>query len=124
MSSKVWSIGLQKHTKMIQHHVNIRSTDQVKQVGVHEKNDRNEINSVDNVNPVFLCIFICLFFKTKELMSIFQTSPPVYFNARPASEVSLGDTSLSQFDLVSPIVENCRSYQPLNCKRKQTTKLL
>ena len=28
MTSKVWSIGIQKHTKMIQHHVHIRSTDQ------------------------------------------------------------------------------------------------
>ena len=48
MSSKVWSIGIQKHIEMIQHHVHIRSTDQFNQVGVHEKNDRNEINSVDN----------------------------------------------------------------------------
>ena len=37
MSSKVWSIGIQKHTKMIQHHVHIRSTDQFNQIGVHEK---------------------------------------------------------------------------------------
>ena len=36
MSSKVWSIGIQKHTKMI-HHVHIRSTDQFNQVGVHKK---------------------------------------------------------------------------------------
>ena len=38
MSSKVWSIGLQKYTKIIQHHVPIRSTDQdhFKQVGVCE----------------------------------------------------------------------------------------
>ena len=48
MSSKVWSIGIQKRTKMIQHHVHIRSTDQFNQVGVHEKNDRSEINSVDD----------------------------------------------------------------------------
>ena len=48
MSSKVWSIGIQKHTKTIQHHVHIRSTDQFNQLGVHEKKiDRNEINSVD-----------------------------------------------------------------------------
>ena len=47
MSTKVWNIGIQKHTKMIQHHVHIRSTDQFNQVGVIEKNDRNEINSVD-----------------------------------------------------------------------------
>ena len=36
MSSKVLSIGIQIHTKMIQHYVHIRSTDQFKQVGVHE----------------------------------------------------------------------------------------
>ena len=30
MSNKVWSIMLQKHTKMIQHHVHIRSTDLLK----------------------------------------------------------------------------------------------
>ena len=35
MSSKVWSIGMQKHTKMIQGHVHIRSKDQFNQVGVH-----------------------------------------------------------------------------------------
>ena len=55
MSSKVWSIGIQKHTKMIQHHVHIRSTDQFKQVGVQEKKDRNEINSVDD-HRAWLCI--------------------------------------------------------------------
>ena len=48
MSSLVWSIGIQKHTEMIQHHVRIKSTDQFNQVGVHEKNDRNEINGVDD----------------------------------------------------------------------------
>ena len=48
MSSKVLSIGIQKHTKMIQYHVHIRSKDQFNQVGVHERNDRNEINSVDD----------------------------------------------------------------------------
>ena len=55
MTSKVWSIGIQKHTKMIQHHVHIRSTGQFKYVGVHEKNDRNDINSVD-AHRVWLCI--------------------------------------------------------------------
>ena len=55
MSSKVCSIGIQKHTKMIQHHVHIRSTDQFNQVGVHEKNDRNEINSIDD-HRIWLCI--------------------------------------------------------------------
>ena len=48
MSSKVWSFRIQKHTKMIQHHVHIRSTDQFNQVGVHERNDRTDINSVDD----------------------------------------------------------------------------
>ena len=37
MSSKVRSIGLQKHTKMIQNLVYIRSTDQSKQAGMREK---------------------------------------------------------------------------------------
>ena len=41
--------------EMIQHHVHIRSTDQFNQVGVHEKNDRNEINSMDD-HRVWLCI--------------------------------------------------------------------
>ena len=54
MSSKV-SIGFRKHTKIIQHLVHIRFTDQFKQVGVREKNDRNEINSVDD-HRVWLCI--------------------------------------------------------------------
>ena len=48
MSSKVWSIGLQKHTKMIQHYLYMRSTDQFKQVWVREENDRNKINGVDD----------------------------------------------------------------------------
>ena len=56
MYSKVWSIGIQKHTKMIQHHVHIINPDLFNQVGVHEKNDRNEINSVDY--RVWLCIHV------------------------------------------------------------------
>ena len=40
---------------MIQHHVHNGSTDQFKQVGVREKNDGNEINSVDDHN-IWLCI--------------------------------------------------------------------
>ena len=59
MSRKVWRIGIQIHTKMIQHRVHIRSTDQYTQVGVHEKNDRNEINSVDD-HRVWLCIRVTL----------------------------------------------------------------
>ena len=61
MSSKIWSIGIQKHTKKIHQKVHIRSTDQFNQVGVHEKNDsRNEINSVDD-HRVWLCVRITIF---------------------------------------------------------------
>ena len=60
MSGKVWSIGIQKHIKMIHYHVHIRSTDQFNQVGVHEKSDRNEINSVDD-HCVWLCIRVTSF---------------------------------------------------------------
>ena len=60
MSSKVWSNGIQKHTKIIQHNVHIRSTNQFNQVGMHEKNDRNEINSVDD-HYVWLCIRVIFF---------------------------------------------------------------
>ena len=37
MSSKVWRIGLSKHEKIIEYHVQIRSTNQFKQIGVREK---------------------------------------------------------------------------------------
>ena len=47
MSSNVWSIGLSKHEKMIEYHVHIRSTDHFMQIGVLEKNDRNEIKSLE-----------------------------------------------------------------------------
>ena len=47
MSSKVWGIRLSKHEKMIKYHVHIRSKDQFKQIGVREKNDRNEIKSLE-----------------------------------------------------------------------------
>ena len=57
MAGKVWSIGIQKHTKMIKYHVHIRFTDQFNQVGVH---DRNEINSVDD-HRVWLCIRVTFF---------------------------------------------------------------
>ena len=43
----VWNIGLQKCTKMIENHVHIRSTDNLKQVGVHGIMT-NEINSADD----------------------------------------------------------------------------
>ena len=55
MVIQVWSIGLQKHTKLIENHVHIRSTDHFKQVCIMHKNDRNEINSVDD-HCVWLCI--------------------------------------------------------------------
>ena len=56
MSSKVWSIGIQKHTKMIQHHVHIRSTDHSNQVGVHEKK-MTEIRSIVWMTIAFGCSF-------------------------------------------------------------------
>ena len=60
MFSKAWSIGIQKHTNMIQHHVHTRSTDQFNQVGVHEKNYRNEVNSVDD-HRIWSCILVIFF---------------------------------------------------------------
>ena len=54
MFIQVWSIGLQKLTKMIENHVHIRSTDHFKQVGVHGKMT-NEINSVDD-----RCVRLCI----------------------------------------------------------------
>ena len=48
MSSKVWSIGLQKHTKMIQYHVHIRSFE-----------DNKIDDNIPNVcPPVYMYIFI------------------------------------------------------------------
>ena len=54
MFIQVWSIGLQKLTKMIENHVHIRSTDHFIQVGVHGKMT-NEINSVDDQ-----CVWLCI----------------------------------------------------------------
>ena len=54
MFIQVWSIGLQKLTKMIENHVHIRSTDHFKQEGVHGKKT-NEINSVDD-----RCVWLCI----------------------------------------------------------------
>ena len=56
MTSKVWSIGIQKHTKMIRHHVHIRSTDQFNQVGVHEKK-MTEMRSIVWMAIAFGCVF-------------------------------------------------------------------
>ena len=47
MSIQVWSIGIQKLTKMTKNRVHIRSTDHFKQVGAW-RNDRNEINNMDD----------------------------------------------------------------------------
>ena len=54
MFIQVWSIGLQKLTKMIEKHVHIRSTDHFKQVRVHGKMT-NEIISVDD-----RCVWLCI----------------------------------------------------------------
>ena len=56
MSSRVWSIGIQKHTKMIQHHVHVRSTDQFNHVGMHEKK-MTEIRSIVCMTIAFGCAF-------------------------------------------------------------------
>ena len=56
MFIQVWSIGLQKLTKIIENHVHIRSTDHFKQVGEQGKMT-NEINSVGD-RCVWLCICI------------------------------------------------------------------
>ena len=56
MSSKVWNIGIPKDTKMIQHHVHIRSTDQFNQVGVHEKK-MTEMRSIVWMTIAFGCAF-------------------------------------------------------------------
>ena len=40
MLIQVWSIGLQKLTKIIENHVHTRSTDHFKQFGVYGKNDK------------------------------------------------------------------------------------
>ena len=47
MFIQVWSIGLQKLTKMIGNDVHFRSTDHFKQVGVHGKMT-NDFNGVDD----------------------------------------------------------------------------
>ena len=45
---KFWVIKTRE--KMLEYHVHVTSTDQFKQVGVREKNDRNEINSVGSAH--------------------------------------------------------------------------
>ena len=55
MFSQIWSIGIQKHTKIIQHHVHIRSTDHFNQVGVHEK--MIEMRSIVWITIAFGCAF-------------------------------------------------------------------
>ena len=55
MFIQVWSIELQKLTKMIENHVHIRSTDHFKQVGVHEK--MTEMISIVWMTNAFGCAF-------------------------------------------------------------------
>ena len=55
MSIQVWSIGLQKLTKMIENHVHIRSTDYFKQDGVHRK--ITEMESIVWMTDAFGCAF-------------------------------------------------------------------
>ena len=54
MSIQVWSIGLQKLTKMIENHLHIRSTDHFKQVGMRDRNETRG-NSVDDQ-----CVWLCI----------------------------------------------------------------
>ena len=56
MSSKVWSIGIPKNTKMFQHHVYIRSTYQFNQVGVCGK--MTEMRSIVWMTIEFGCAFV------------------------------------------------------------------
>ena len=53
MFIQVWSIGLQKRTKVIGNHVHIRSTDHFKQVGVHRK--MTEMKSIVWTTNAFEC---------------------------------------------------------------------
>ena len=55
MFIQVWSIGLQKLPKMIENHVHIRSTDHLKQVGVHGK--MTEMKSTVWMTNAFGCTF-------------------------------------------------------------------
>ena len=48
MSSKVWSIGIQKHKNNDSASCSYQIHRSVQSGRVHEKNDRNEINSVDD----------------------------------------------------------------------------
>ena len=53
MSSKVSSIGIQKHTKMIQHHVHIRSV----QSGRGARKKMTEMRSIVWMTIAFGCAF-------------------------------------------------------------------
>ena len=55
MFIQVWSIELQKLTKMIENHVHIRPTDHLKRVGVHEK--MTEMKSIVLMTNAFRCAF-------------------------------------------------------------------
>ena len=55
MSIQVWSIGVQKLTKMIENYVHIRSTYHFKQVGVRGK--MTEMKSIVWMTNAFCCAF-------------------------------------------------------------------
>ena len=55
MFIQVWSIGLQKLTKMIENHVHFSSTDHFKQIGVHGK--QAEMKSIVWMTNAFGCAF-------------------------------------------------------------------
>ena len=55
MSIQVWSIWLQKLTKMFENHVHIRSTDHFKQVGV--RGEMTDMKSIIWMTTVFGCAF-------------------------------------------------------------------
>ena len=56
MSIQIWSIGLQKHTKMIENLVHIRSTDHFKQIWVSVK--MTEMKSMIWMTTAFRCAFV------------------------------------------------------------------
>ena len=55
MFIQVWSIGVQKLTKMIENHIYFRSTDHFKQVGVHGK--MTEMKTIVWLTNAFGCAF-------------------------------------------------------------------
>ena len=55
MPIQVLSIGIKEHTKMIENHVHIRSTDHFKQVGV--RTEMTGMKSIVWTTTVFGCAF-------------------------------------------------------------------